>query len=306
MFVVGLTVISSRGKCLDGHNSAMNVSYRVNKCPFLVLEHQHTDQTQQRNADNAIGQTSPRELPYPESSILECLNDGSQRIQAHHLIERRILDGAQRIDHWRGVHPKRHEHWEEVPEILILSGHRRDDEPQAKGGRSKQHHKHWEKQQIPVRMDVDADECIDHIDCHEEGHLNGEPEQIGEELREGRYEAGVIHLAEDGTIGLECGGYLVDALGKIVPKTDARQIEQRLRDSIGRNLRNPREYDNVDKRREQRGDEVPTHAEDGLLELDGDVALHEQPQQIFLVPDLLQVQMPEGLMRLDFGYNHKG
>lgn len=134
---------------------------------------------------------------------------------------------------------------------------------------------------------------IDNINYHKQRHLNREPEKMRHHLRNRYYQPREIHLSEKVGIRGKSLGNLGQALREIVPQTHTGKIEQRLRDAIGRDARHAAEYDDVNASGNQWRDEIPPQTEDRLLELHQDVTLDEQPKQILLRPDLLQIKVEQ-------------
>ena len=61
-------------------------------------------------------------------------------------------------------------------------------------------------------------------------------------------------------------------------------------DVVGRYLSDAPEHDDIHKHREEWRNEIPTHAEDGLLELDRYIALDKQPDEVALAPQFTKPQ----------------
>ena len=118
--------------------------------------------------------------------------------------------------------------------------------------------------------------------------LQREVEQLRNNHRDRRDKAREIDLAIESGIGLESRRDGSQTGREIFPQTDTTQIEDRLRDIVGRNAGDTAEDHQVHEHSEQRGYEIPPHTKDGLLKLHGDIALDKQPYKVFLLPKLTQ------------------
>lgn len=128
------------------------------------------------------------------------------------------------------------------------------------------------------------------IDDDERGELEREAEQLGQYDRDRRDEPREINLSIEACIGLESAGNSRQTLGEILPEAYTTEVEDRLRDVVGRDTCDAAKDDDVHEHREQRRDEIPSHAEDGLLELHRDVSLDKQPDEVLLTPQFYQSQ----------------
>ena len=89
-------------------------------------------------------------------------------------------------------------------------------------------------------------------------------------------------------------GGLGEAVGEVLPADDAGEVEERLGEAVGGDLRDAAEDDHEHDRGEGGLDEEPRRAEDGLLVLGDDVALDEEGEEVAVVPELAQVEAQEG------------
>ena len=203
-------------------------------------------------------------------------------------MQRRVRHVTQRIDDRCSIHPKGHEDREEIRQVAVFGGERRDDQPQPESQQLNHHQQHGEKKQVPVGAQMYAFAYEKQIDEHECTELQREAEQLGQHHRRRRHQTREIDLTEQTGIALKRTGHRVEALRKILPKADAAEVEHGLRDIIRRYAGDATENDNVHEHREQRRDEIPAETEDGLLELHRQVAFDEQPNEVLLLPKFLQ------------------
>ena len=93
-----------------------------------------------------------------------------------------------------------------------------------------------------------------------------------------------VGVANQAVAGLAHGG------GKKLPRQVRRHDEQGIRNGARRGqLGNLAEHDGEHNRREQRPDDGPRHADDGLLVADGDIAPREDDEQLAVAPEVAPV-----------------
>ena len=254
---------------------------------MLAGEEDDTKDEEDGNDGCTIAQIRPTELTCTISSVLERLDDRRHRVERHDTMQRGISDITERIDNRRCVHPEADEDTEEIDQVAVLGGHRRDDKAQAHCQAGHHQHQDREEQEVPVRHQMDTlDQGKEEIDQHEHTELDREAEQARDTDRERADQTREIDLAIKARILLERAGHIGQAGGEILPQADAREVEHRLRHIVGRDIRNTSEDHHIHHHREERGDEVPAHAEDGLFELDDDIAFDKEPDEVALAPEL--------------------
>ena len=199
-------------------------------------------------------------------------------------MQRRIRDITERIDDRRSVHPEGDKHAEEVRQIAVFGRERRDDQSETQGEALNQEYEHREKEQVPVGVQIHTFEDKEEIDDDEGRELQRETKHLRDNYRDRRYESREVDLTEEIGVRLEGSGNRSQAFGEVFPKADTTEVEDRLRDVVGRYFCNASEHDDIHEHREQGRDEIPAHAEDSLLELDCYIAFDKQPNQIFLLP----------------------
>ena len=195
-----------------------------------------------------------------------------------------VRDRTERINDRRSVHPEGNEDTEEIGQVTILGGQGRDDESQTQRQTLDHQNKHREQKEVPVRTQVYPFEDKEQIHDHERTELERETEEFGRHDRYRRYQPREIDFSEEACVRLEGIGNRRETLREILPKADAGEVKDRLRDVIRRNTGNAAEDHDVHEHREKRRDEIPAHTKDGLLKLDGDVTLNKEPNEVFLSP----------------------
>ena len=259
-------------------------SYRIDERFLLAVEHEDADNQQNQCAESTVTQCLPTELTGTESSVFEGLDDGCHGVEKHDLVQRRISDITERIDNRCGVHPERNKDAEEIRQITVFGGQRRDNESESQGYALDECYQHREKEDIPVRAQMNTLENKEQIDDDKRTELQRETEHLGYHHRDGRNESREIDLTKQISIGLERIRHRRQALGEILPKANTGEVEHRLRDIISRYAGNAAKHDDIHEHREKRRDEIPPHAEDRLLELNRDITLDKQPDQVALLP----------------------
>ena len=196
----------------------------------------------------------------------------------------RISDITKRIDDRRSVHPERNEDTEEIRQVAVFGGKRRNNESEAQRQALDHKDEHREEKQIPVRMQRYPAEDKEQIDDNKRTELQRETEHLGYHHRDGRHQSREIDLAKQAGIGLEGIGYRRKTLREILPEADTGEIKDRLRYIVRRYLSNPTEDHDIHKHREERRDEIPAHAKNRLLELNRYITLNKEPDQVALLP----------------------
>ena len=199
-------------------------------------------------------------------------------------MERGVRDITERINDRRCVHPEGNEDTEEIGQVTILGGQGRDDESQTQRQTLNHQNQHGEQEEIPVRTQVYPFEDKEQIHDHERTELEREAEEFGGYNRDWRYQPREIDFSEEACVRLEGIGNRRETLREILPKADAGEVKDRLRDVIRRNAGNAAKDHDVHEHREKGRDEIPPHTEDGLLELNGDVTFNKEPNEVFLSP----------------------
>jgi len=93
-------------------------------------------------------------------------------------------------------------------------------------------------------------------------------------------------------IGSEGRGCVGEATGKVTPHDSTGHIKEHLGQSVRGELGDVAENDGKNQRGEQWLDDEPQRTEDGLFEAGNKIAPHKQSDQVAVVPDVAQLQIP--------------
>ena len=129
--------------------------------------------------------------------------------------------------------------------------------------------------------------------------MDGESDQVGNDDRDGRYQAREVDLAEQMRIAGEGGRSACQAVVKVIPHHSARHVEQHLRQSVRGQAGDVTEYNREYHRSEERLDEEPEWSEDGLLVARDEITSHEHTDQVAIMPHIAQLQVIPFLARGD-------
>ena len=147
-------------------------------------------------------------------------------------------------------------------------------------------------------MHVSEDDVVE-IDAEEKSKLDGETHKIADDIAKRTNQTRKIDLAEDAGIVDESVAGFGQTVGKILPKANTGQIEQRLRQSVGRDLSNTSENDHIHDGRHHGLNQEPKRSEDGLLVLGDDVSFDEEHHKVAVAPDLAEIHAKQFVLRLD-------
>ena len=249
----------------------------------------------------AVRQCTPGERSGAEDAVLEGLKDGRHGIGEHdgpHLVTR---DRAEGVDDGRRVHPELDEEAEKVSEVAVLRREGAEEDAEAEAEAGEQDNQDGQQEDVGVGVDrgVGAEKVVGE-DRHEEQHLDGESHEVAGDGGEGDDESREVDLTEEVGVGAEGVAGLVEAVGEVLPEADAGEIEEGLGKTVGGDAGDAAEDDHVHDRGKNGLDEEPEGTEDGLL-IDGDdVARHEHPEELPVLPDFPEVDVKQALLRADF------
>lgn len=116
-------------------------------------------------------------------------------------------------------------------------------------------------------------------------------DQVAGGATEGDYQTRKIDFTED--VGISCEDVTADGEGliEIVPKQDASHVEERLWGSIGADAGEATEHKHVHDGGEDRLDDIPQWAEDGLLVLGDDIALDVHDVEVTIAPETFDIDV---------------
>jgi len=266
--------------------------HRIHEAALHAVEDHHADDEQHAHEDEAVAEIQPREEALSERGILEGLDDGGDGVEQHQRAQFLIGHHAQRIDNGGGIHPQLYDEAEKHGEVAIFGGERRHDDAESQSQSGEHQDVNGEQQQRAVGTDVVAFPHEVEIDGEHQQELHAEFHEIGNDRGNGHHHSGEIHFAKHALVGRERGRRAVQTRRKIQPTNVAREIEQRLRHAVGAHLGDATKHHHIHDDGEHGLYDKPQRAEDGLLVLHDDVALHKQRHQISVAPNLSQVHTP--------------
>ena len=80
--------------------------HRVHERSLDLVEHDDAERQDEYGETGGVAEGGPAEFADAEHAELERLHDAGERVCLHEHLEARILDGRERVNHGRGVHPQ--------------------------------------------------------------------------------------------------------------------------------------------------------------------------------------------------------
>ncbi len=136
--------------------------------------------------------------------IAEGLHDGRHRVEPDEPLVL-LRDGGDRVDHRGGVHQQGNAKPHQEAQVAVLGGHRGDEDTEAQSQTS--HHEHQQRgdQHPGVGLHVGAAQGKKCQEEQEEGKLDGEGDQVGNQDRDRHCQAREIDFAKQvGIIDRKC------------------------------------------------------------------------------------------------------
>lgn len=126
----------------------------------------------------------------------------------------------------------------------------------------------------------------------EENKLDRQGDQIGNDNGNGCDQAGKVDLAKKVGIGNKSVGCTGEAVGKVVPENRAGHIKQDLGEAIGGKAGNLAK-DHCEHQGVHDGlDDQPQGTQNGLLITGDKISFNKERDQIAVVPDITELQVP--------------
>ena len=212
----------------------------------------------------------------------------------------RVLDGAERVNHRGRVHPELNDEAQQECQVAVLGGEAAEQHAETERERGDEQYEYRREQRVQIRVYRGVGE-YQVIREHQEKqpHLDAEPHEVARDGRKRHNEPREIHLAEHVRVLYERFARLVQAFRKIRPEADARQVEQRLRQTVRRDFRDAAEHDHEHHGRHDGLYKEPQRSENSLFVPRNDIALHEHAVQIAVLPDFAEVDREQARFRLD-------
>ena len=70
-----------------------------------LIKHDDAECEDEYGEAGGVAQSSPAEFAHAQHAELERLHDAGEGVRLHEHLEARVLDGAERVNHGRGIHP---------------------------------------------------------------------------------------------------------------------------------------------------------------------------------------------------------
>ena len=102
--------------------SNLTFLHRIHKRSLDFVEHDNSERKDECGKACCVAERSPAEFSDTEHSELECFHDAGERVRLHEHFEVRVFDGAERVNHWGGVHPKLNDKREQKCEVAVFGG----------------------------------------------------------------------------------------------------------------------------------------------------------------------------------------
>ena len=80
--------------------------HRIHERALYLVEYDYAQGQDEGGEACGIAESGPAEFAHAEHAELERFHDAGERVCLHEHFEARVLDGAERVDDGRGVHPK--------------------------------------------------------------------------------------------------------------------------------------------------------------------------------------------------------
>ena len=115
-------------------------------------------------------------------------------------------------------------------------------------------------------------------------------------MRQGYAKARKINFAEDPRVANEGDGRAVDAIRKVRPAGDTRQIKEQRRHTVRGQLGHLPKDDSEHESGEKRLEDVPERAQNRLFILSDEIAPHEHGRKVAITPQVSEMEIePPGL-----------
>lgn len=121
-----------RGNCL----------HRIHERSLYLVEHDNAECEDEGGEACGVAEGCPAEFAHAEHAELERFHDAGERICLHQHFEAWVFDGAERVYHGRGVHPKLHNEGEQECEVAVLGGEAAEQHAESEGERGDEHNEY--------------------------------------------------------------------------------------------------------------------------------------------------------------------
>lgn len=288
------------------------LSHCIHESLLDLVEDEDAEKHKKRHEGEAVAEGAPREVALTKCDELKGLNNGGEWVGKDEGVETGIGDHAEGIDNRGGVHPELDNESEEYGEVTIFSGHRGDENAEAKTETSEHddHHgddkdgnedvdKHGGTWDNHTEMNVGTATEEVEVETDEEQQLDAESQEIAQHRGDGDNEAWEVDLTKHGLVGDEGARGLVETVGEIKPANVTGHIKQGLGHAVGTHFGNTAEDNHVHDDGENGLDDIPQRSEDGLLVLYYNVTLDKKHDKVSVSPYLSEIYAPQLILWAD-------
>ncbi len=267
-----------------------NLLNGVNERLLDAVKNHHANEHHHKHEGGGVAQACPGGVAGAEEARPEGLDDRGDGVDVHHPAPA-LRDAGDGDDDGCGVHPQGNAEGDQVAQVAVFGGERGDDDAEAQTQPSHQEDQQGQGECPEGEGDVRAAEEEIQVKAQEEYKLDGEGDQVGDDGGDGHHQAREVDLAEQSGVGDEGVGGAGETVGEVTPQDIAGHVEQELGQSVGGQLGDVAEDDGEDNGGEQRLDQEPEGAEDGLLVARDEVTPHEEGDQVAVAPDIRKLQV---------------
>lgn len=131
-----------RGNCL----------HRIHEGALDLVEDDYAEGEDEGGEAGGVAEGGPAEFAHTEHSELEGLHDAGERVCLHQHFEARVFDGAERVNHRGGVHPKLHNEREQECQVAVFGCEAAEQHAKAKCECCDEYDEYGREQQVDIRV----------------------------------------------------------------------------------------------------------------------------------------------------------
>ena len=287
------------GRWETGRSPVLRPLHRIHKRLLHPVEDDRADEDDRQHEAETVEQAAQVHAARAQEGVAEGFHDGRHRVGEDDPLPAR-RDGRDRINDRRGVHQQRYAKGDEEAQVAVLGGQRGDDDAKAQSqpGHDEDEQRR-ERDPQPVNSHVRAAQREEKDERQEQAELDQEGDQVRDQDRDRHRHAREIYLAEQVGVLHEGLAGLGQAGREVTPHHRPGHIKEELRQSVGGQAGDVAEDDRERDRGQQRLDEIPQRAEDGLFVGRHEIAPHEKRHQVPVTPQFAQAQVEQAALGLD-------
>ena len=135
---------------LKGANSTP--LHRIHERSLDLVEYDYAQGQDEGGEACGVAEGGPAELTYAEHAELERFHDAGERVCLHEHFKARIFDGAERVNHGGGVHPKLDDKAQQECEVAVLGGEAAEQHAEPERERGDEQYEHGREQCVQIRV----------------------------------------------------------------------------------------------------------------------------------------------------------